>query len=131
MFQELHNRMLPNYKVSVRKKAIEDDLSRVIVQYHRFPGTYSVVCHASLDGVELVVTSSPCVDPRNFSEAIGEHYGKQKVLRLAEDKLWEMHGIVLAHLIETNTLSEEEFYNKYNEEYLFTRIETSPTYRPA
>lgn len=131
MFQRLHSKMLPNYKVSVRKQSIDTDLEQVVVQFHRFPGTFSVVCHASLHGVELAVETSPCVDPRNFSQAIGEHYGKIKVLQSAENKLWEIHGLILADLIEKNDLSEDEFYEKYKDVYLFTRLDTAPVYRPA
>lgn len=131
MFDKLHNSVLPKYTVSVRKEKIEAQLKDVLVQFHRFPGTYSTVAHASLGGVELAIATSPCIDPRNFRESIGEHYSRLKVMSLAEDKLWEAAGLVLANLLVTSGLTEEEFYEKYKEEYLFAEIKTPATYKSA
>lgn len=118
------------YKVKVKAEAVKKDLEKVLVQFHRFPGTNSIVAHASIDGFELAVATSPCIDPRNFDAAIGEYYADQKVRRLAEDKLWEIHGLgLLAYLKEMN--DEDLFYEKYKDVYQFDWIEEPPTYKMA
>lgn len=118
------------YKVKVKAESIKKDLQKVIVQFHRFPGTNSTVAHASIDGFELAVASSPCVDPRNFDNAIGEYWSQEKVMKLAEEKLWEMHGMgLLTHLKEM--VDEVEFYEKYKNVYHFDWIKEPPTYKAA
>lgn len=120
---------LSKYKVAVRAEAVQADVDGMLIQYHRFPGTFSIVAHASLNGFELAVATSPCVDPRNFLASIGEYYAGIKVAQLATDKLWEIHGIGLRQLLKFRTESEDEFYEKYKDIYKFTPIEEVTAYQ--
>lgn len=118
------------YKVKVKAEAVKKDLQKVLVQFYRFPGTNSTIAHASIDGFELAIATSPCVDPRNYDNAIGQHWAQDKVLKLAEDKLWEMHGMgLLTHLREMT--DETEFYEKFKDVYQFDWIKEPPIYRMA
>lgn len=109
-------KMLNGYKVSVKPEVVQKDMERVIVQFHRFPGTNSTVAHASLDGFELALESSPCVDPRNFSSTLGEKYSKEKVLTKANEALWKHHGAVLLSRLG-EYVDDEEFIKKFADVY--------------
>lgn len=122
---------LKNYKVSVKATVVKEKLSQVVVHHLRAPGTNSTIAHASIDGFELAVATSPCVDPRNFSDAIGVTYSTEKVLRLAEDKLWEIEGMGLYWLLMNRTETDEEFFDKYKDRFVFTPIEQGITYKDA
>lgn len=105
-------------KVSVHPHSVAEDDDKVLVQYHVFPGTLSVVAHASLNGFELAVSTSPCVDPKVFDRAVGEHYAGQKVRQLANNKIWEMKGIALRQrLIDYAHLTSKEFEEKFPGQY--------------
>lgn len=110
-------KMLNGYKVSVKPEEVQKDMERVIVQFHRFPGTNSTIAHASLDGFELAVESSPCVDPRNFSSTLGEKYSKQKVLTKANQALWDHHGAVLLSRLNEYSGIEDQFVKKFADVY--------------
>ena len=122
---------LKNYKVSVKADVIKAKLEQVHINYMRPPGTNTIVAHAAIDGFELALTTSPCVDPRNFNEAIGVNYSTEKVRRLAEDKLWEIEGMGLYWLLMNRTETDEEFFDKYKDRFIFTPVEQGTTYKDA
>lgn len=113
---------IPGHKVRVDQKYIQDMAKRVLVQFYRFPNTNSIVSHASIDGFELAVTSSPCVDANNFDESIGMKYGGEKAIRLANDALWSMAGAELIVVIRDNKLTPEEFSKKYEGKFIIEPI---------
>lgn len=104
----------PQYVLSMSKD--------IVFQFHRFPGTNSVVCHASIDGFELAIASSPCIDPNVFNYELGVKYSKKKANALAIDKLWEMTGAELIVVLRDNKLTPEEFSKKYEGKFIIEPI---------
>lgn len=104
----------PQYVLSMSKD--------IVFQFHRFPGTNSVVCHASIDGFELAIASSPCIDPNVFNYELGVEYSKKKANALAIDKLWEMAGAELIVVLRDNKLTPEEFSKKYEGKFIIEPI---------
>ncbi len=105
----------PQYVLSMSKD--------IVFQFHRFPGTNSVVCHASIDGFELAIASSPCIDPNVFNYELGVEYSKKKANALAIDKLWEMAGAELRVVINTRRVSIEEFIEQNADRFIIEKID--------
>lgn len=123
----------PFHTVRVNFRAVEEMMDRVVIQFHRFPGTDSIVAHASLDGKELAVATGPCIDTRNFSDALGQHNSERRVRELAKDKLFEILGIALIYRAKDWQGTTEEFMERYKDEYIFDVIPlpaTPPQYPP-
>ena len=56
----------------------------------------STFCHGFLDGEFLIATGhSACVSKANFDHAIGRKIAMENMLKLANDKLWELEGYAL------------------------------------
>ena len=78
---------------------IDDLLSQVVVQTKTFDTpTPHVLATAWLDTFQLGTAISKAVDPNNFNEELGIEYSTKDVLKLAENKLWELEGY---HLYKT------------------------------
>ena len=83
----------------VTKGQIDDLLSQVIVQTKTFDTpTPHVLATAWLDTFQLGTSISKAVDPNNFDEELGIEYSTKDVLKIAENKLWELEGY---HLYKT------------------------------
>ena len=83
----------------VTKGQIDDLLSQVVVQTKTFDTpTPHVLATAWLDTFQLGTAISKAVDPNNFNEELGIEYSTKDVLKLAENKLWELEGY---HLYKT------------------------------
>ena len=83
----------------VTKGQIDDLLSQVVVQTKTFDTpTPHVLATAWLDTFQLGTAISKAVDPTNFNEELGIEYSTKDVLKLAENKLWELEGY---HLYKT------------------------------
>ena len=83
----------------VTKGQIEDLLSQVVVQTKTFDTpTPHVLATAWLDTFQLGTAISKAVDPNNFDEELGIEYSTKDVLKIAENKLWELEGY---HLYKT------------------------------
>ena len=64
-------------------------------QYHRFPGTNTIVCCIKLTNGFTVTGESACVDPSNFDEEIG----KKVAFNKARDKIWVLEGYLLNYTL--------------------------------
>ena len=83
----------------VTKGQIDDLLSQVVVQTKTFDTpTPHVLATAWLDTFQLGTAISKAVDPNNFNEELGIEYSTKDVLKIAENKLWELEGY---HLYKT------------------------------
>ena len=83
----------------VTKGQIDDLLSQVVVQTKTFyTPTPHVLATAWLDTFQLGTAISKAVDPDNFNEELGIEYSTKDVLKIAENKLWELEGY---HLYKT------------------------------
>ena len=83
----------------VTKEYIDDLLSQVVVQTKTFDTpTPHVLATAWLDTFQLGTAISKAVDPANFNEGLGIEYSTKDVLKIAENKLWELEGY---HLYKT------------------------------
>lgn len=122
-------KLLKNYIVSVKKETVDNLAKDIKTQTWRPPGTDTTVVHASLYGKHLSVAVSPCVDPRGFSEAIGNHYGSKKATELAVDAIWEYCGHELISRLNTHTGEDEEFIEKYKDVYNFKKVEETVTHK--
>lgn len=69
-----------------------DDVTRFVPSYKATTlGEKTTVLHAkTITGFELV-ESSACVDPKNYSQNLGEEYAMEKV----HSKIWDYLGFVL------------------------------------
>ena len=77
----------------VTKGQIDDLLSQVVVQTKTFDTpTPHVLATAWLDTFQLGTAISKAVDPNNFDEELGVQYSTKDVLKIAENKLWELEG---------------------------------------
>ena len=83
----------------VTKGQIDDLLSQVVVQTKTFDTpTPHVLATAWLDTFQLGTAISKAVDPNNFDEELGIEYSTKDVLKIAENRLWELEGY---HLYKT------------------------------
>ena len=83
----------------VTKGQIDDLLSQVVVQTKTFDTpTPHVTAFAWLGTFQLGTAISKAVDPNNFNEDLGIEYSTKDVLKIAENKLWELEGY---HLYKT------------------------------
>lgn len=82
-----NNKDLPS-GVSIGHKMIEDFISEV--ETVTMGGSTTVV-RCSLRNGFVIVESSSCVDPRNYSEKVGREICMNKI----EDKIWELLGFLM------------------------------------
>ena len=83
----------------VTKGQIDDLLSQVVVHTTTSSvPTPHVTAFAWLGTFQLGTAISKAVDPNNFNEELGIEYSTKDVLKLAENKLWELEGY---HLYKT------------------------------
>ena len=83
----------------VTKEFIDNLLNEVVVQTKTFDTpTPHVLATAWLDTFQLGTAISKAVDPNNFDEELGIEYSTKDVLKIAENKLWELEGY---HLYKT------------------------------
>lgn len=81
-------------KVSAER--IELLMASVAVYVTQVPGTTRLMAAAHLpDGFSLATVCSGTISSENFDYAVGEQIVREKVLRLARDKLWELEGYLL------------------------------------
>ena len=82
----------------VTKGQIDDLLSQVVQTKTFDTPTPHVLATAWLDTFQLGTAISKAVDPANFNEDLGIEYSTKDVLKIAENKLWELEGY---HLYKT------------------------------
>ena len=83
----------------VTKEFIDSLLNEVVVHTITCSTpTPHVLATAWLDTFQLGTAISKAVDPANFNEDLGIEYSTKDVLKLAENKLWELEGY---HLYKT------------------------------
>ena len=83
----------------VTKGQIDDLLSQVVVHTTTSSvPTPHVTAFAWLGTFQLGTAISKAVDPNNFNEELGIERSTKDVLKLAENKLWELEGY---HLYKT------------------------------
>ena len=78
----------------VTKSRIDELMSRVQVHTTTYQTpTPHVTAFAWLDeSFYLGVAVSKAVNPKNFNEELGIKYATEDVLKIAEEKLWELEG---------------------------------------
>ena len=83
----------------VTKEYIDSLLNEVVV-YTTISSvpTPHVTAFAWLGTFQLGAAISKAVDPNNFNEDLGIEYSTKDVLKIAENKLWELEGY---HLYKT------------------------------
>lgn len=83
----------------VTKEYIDSLLNEVVVSTITLPEpTPHVLAVAWLGTFQLGTAISKAVDPNNFNEELGIEYSTKDVLKIAENKLWELEGY---HLYKT------------------------------
>lgn len=83
----------------VTKEYIDSLLNEVVTSTTTcYSPTPHVIAVAWLGTFQLGTAISKAVDPLNFNEDIGIEYSTEDVLKIAEDKLWELEGY---HLYKT------------------------------
>ena len=84
---------------TVTKEYIDSLLNEVVVNTTTSSvPTPHVTAFAWLGTFQLGTAISKAVDPNNFNEDLGIEYSTKDVLKLAENKLWELEGY---HLYKT------------------------------
>ena len=83
----------------VTKEFIDNLLNEVVVKTTAwYAPTPHVTAFAWLGTFQLGTAISKAVDPNNFNEELGIEYSTKDVLKIAENKLWELEGY---HLYKT------------------------------
>lgn len=81
----------------VTKDQIDALLDKLALRFHQI-GT-STFCHAFLVGESgefyLASGHSACVSLANYNEELGQRIAREKAIKAAADKLWEMEGYAL------------------------------------
>ena len=96
--------------MKVDANVVKEQLAKVQIQFHRFPNTYAVIAIAHDEkGFCLGTGVGACVDPTEFNEEIGKEVAKENALKVAEDKLWEIEGILLRERLNKITTELSEF----------------------
>ena len=81
------------------KEHIDDLMSEVVVHTTTSSvPTPHVTAFAWLGAFQLGTAISKAVDPASFNESLGIEYSTKDVLKIAENKLWELEGY---HLYKT------------------------------
>jgi hypothetical protein len=76
--------------------ALSDMMSKIKrTVYTVLPDTTTTVCQIFMENGYVVLGTSACVDPNNFSAATGEKYAFED----AVNKLWPLEGYLLAEEI--------------------------------
>jgi hypothetical protein len=82
--------------MKVSKEKVLAELAKVKIQHYRFEGTYGVIAVASDErGFILGTGVGACVDPTEFDYETGKQVATENAMKQAEDKLWEIEGIML------------------------------------
>ena len=96
--------------MKVDANVVKEQLAKVQVQFYRFPNTYAVIAVAHDEkGFYLGTGVGACVDPSEFNEEMGKSVAKDNALKAAEDKLWEIEGILLREKLKRSNRT------RYNE----------------
>lgn len=64
-------------------------------KFWRVPETTVTVCVALLDGFQMGVGTSGCVDPEEFNEEIGKQVAQENAHAQAKDQIWALKGAAL------------------------------------
>lgn len=80
----------------VTYERIQHLLATSTAHYNRLYGTTTVCQIVLQNGFSVAIGESACIDPENFDEKLGRKYAYEKAIKLAEDKLWELEGYLLA-----------------------------------
>lgn len=72
---------------TITKKDIDNILKDTLIKVEQF-GPKTTVLKATLPNGFVIVESSSCIDPENFSMKIGEEICMDKLI----DKIWELEG---------------------------------------
>lgn len=89
--------------MKVDPKVIKAKLAKVEIQFHRFPKTNAVFAIAHDDtGFILGTGIGSSIDPKEFKITIGKKVAKEQALKNAEDKLWEIEGILLKEKLKSS-----------------------------
>lgn len=67
------------------------------LEYHfwQVPNTTVTVCVATLDGFQMGVGTSGCVDPVEFNADIGKQVAQENAHAQAKDQIWVLKGAAL------------------------------------
>jgi hypothetical protein len=77
-------------RTTVSLNDIQAKVKKVI--YTVMPDTTTTICQLSMENGYLVLGTSACVDPKNFSKATGEKYAYEDAI----NKAWPLEGYLLA-----------------------------------
>lgn len=82
--------------MKINPEVIKEALSKVKIHHHHFPNTFGIIAIATDEkGFILGTGVGACVDPSEFSYGIGLEVATKNAMKAAEDKLWEIEGILL------------------------------------
>jgi hypothetical protein len=80
-----------------RIRILKDSLE---FKFERVCESTTTACWGFLpNGFQVGYGQSACVDPENFDPALGEKYARERCVKDAEDKLWELEGYLLAQKV--------------------------------
>lgn len=75
------------------KVTLADILEKIVATtYQVLPGTTTTICQLKLANGYTVLGTSACVDPSEFSSAVGEKFAFEDAI----DKVWPLEGYLLA-----------------------------------
>lgn len=75
---------------------IQSLLASLEFKFARVGDTTVTGCWAFLpNGFQVAYGESACVDPKNYKQADGEKYAKERCVQAATNKLWELEGYLL------------------------------------
>ena len=75
------------------KVTLGDILEKIeATSYQVLPGTTTTVCQLKMRNGYTVLGTSACVDPSEFSAAVGEKFAFEDAI----DKVWPLEGYLLA-----------------------------------
>lgn len=80
-----------NDKLRVASSDIDEAIIEGEIQYHRFPGTTTIVCCISLHSGINVIGESAAVSKEKFNEEVG----RLVAFKHAKDRLWSLLGCLL------------------------------------
>lgn len=86
-------------------QSMSDSLS---FKFERIGDSTVTVCCAFLpNGFQVATGESACVDPANYDQELGEKYAKERAVKIAGDKIWELEGYLLKITGKTSEAFEE------------------------
>lgn len=90
---ELRTEAKIQYAGLTAPRLLPDHIDEMIdkIQYHRFDGTYTIVCCLTLTNKFVVIGSSSPVSPENFNVEICQ----ELAFKDARDKIWKLEEYLL------------------------------------